>query len=383
MAGLYIHIPFCVRKCLYCDFYSIPLGEGPLPDRLADQKQDNSLFLDALEAELRRLPQAFAPETIFIGGGTPTELSDRDFGRLLEMIPRHVQTANVTEWTCEANPGTLTQSNVEMLTHSGVNRVSLGVQSFEAKNLEFLGRIHSAEEARAGYHLLRSHGMHNINIDLIYGVPGSTLETHINDVNTMIDLAPEHTSCYCLTFEEGTPLTRLRNKGYVHEVKGDEACVQYEAIRDRLARAGYRQYEISNFTKAGYECRHNLLYWSACDYIGCGPSAHSHWAGARYGNARNLKQYCEALLAGESARNFEERLHPQDKAKETLVIGLRRMEGVTRDLFKRQTGFDYEELRGPQIEKFSRLGLLQKTDNHIRLTEKGCFVSDAVFSELI
>lgn len=383
MPGLYIHIPFCVRKCLYCDFFSIETAKGPPSQRLAAGTEDHPAFLDALERELSALPDDFAPSSVFIGGGTPTELSDHDFDRLLDMIHGRVDRRRVREWTCEANPGTLTRAKAARLKQAGVNRVSLGAQSFNARNLEFLGRIHTGDDAIAGYELLRETGFDNINIDLIYGVPGSGIETWGADVDRVIALGPEHVACYCLMFEEGTPLTRMRDRGYVREVGDDEELDQYRSARDRLERAGYRQYEISNFARPGRESEHNRLYWSHGEYIGCGPSAHSHWAGARYGNVRSIRRYCDAWLNGGSARDFEERLEPEARAREALVMWLRQLDGVPRDEFSSVTGYDYEQLCGQQIREFTAMGYIAFDGARLRLTERGLFVSDRIFSELL
>lgn len=384
MYGLYLHIPYCVRKCHYCDFYSVATSEEPIANRVNHQlDSDNSTFLDALEAELKQLPTRFAPHTIFVGGGTPTELSDVDFARLLDMVHRYVDLNHLVEWTCESNPGTLTPSKVEMFTPAGINRVSLGVQSFQASSLEFLGRIHSAEEAMDGYHLLRDHGIENINLDLIFGVPGATREMFITDIETMLDLRPEHTSCYNLMYEEGTPLTRMLNQKLIRPADSEEELEQYHLVRDRYQEAGYAHYEISNFALPGRECRHNLLYWGAGEYIGCGPSAHSHWTGQRYSNVRSIKRYGDALLNNRSARDFEERLEPRAKARETLVMGLRCLDGVDRTSFARSTGFDLASLYASEIDDLCAQGLLRSTNQTIALTEKGLFVSDTVFAELV
>lgn len=384
MPGLYLHIPFCVRKCLYCDFYSLPMGKGPVALRLQEHAAfDASVFLDALAEELRRLPDGFRPETIFIGGGTPTELSDADFRRLFEILRNQVDLGGITEWSCESNPGTLTAAKAGIMREAGVNRVSLGVQSFDAQTLEFLGRIHSAEEAEAGFHLLRAQGFDNINLDLMYGIPGGSREVVGRDLDRLIDLGPEHAACYCLIFEDGTPLADLRKRGFVKEVDDDTELVQYQLVRDRLAAAGYRHYEISNFSRPGRECAHNLLYWGAGEYIGCGPSAHSHWAGERYGNVRDLKAYCERMRAGTSPRAFTERLDPEAKARETLVMALRRREGITREAFQRASGYDYRQLCGDTIGWMCEEGLLEEQGGHLRVSEKGLFLSDGIFAELV
>ncbi len=373
MAGLYIHIPFCMRKCRYCDFYSVPLGDG----------SGTSAFLDGLEIELGKLPEGFAPETIYIGGGTPTALPLPDLEELFEVIGREVDVARVVEWTCEANPGTLAREEAEILWDSGVNRVSLGVQSFEPQNLAFLGRIHSVTEAVDAFHLLRHTGFTNINLDLLFAIPGSSREMLERDLGRVIALEPEHVSCYGLIFEKGTPLTRSRDEGVVREVDDDEQLAQFEFVRRTLRDAGYHHYEISNFAKPGFECRHNLLYWSGGEYVGCGPAAHGHWKGRRYGNVRDVGNYGRMLLDGEGVRATEERLPPEAKARETLVMSLRRLDGVSRADFRKATGFDYRALRGKEIEQLCRDGFLEETGERLRLTDKGLFVSDAVFAELV
>ncbi len=381
--GLYVHVPFCVRKCLYCDFYSLPTGKGPLARRINTEAHDAGLFLKALAAELESLPADFTPETIFIGGGTPTELSTPDFKRILDLIRDAVDPARIVEWSCESNPGTLTREKADLMRAAGVNRVSLGVQSFDPKALDFLGRIHSGDEAAAGYRLLRAAGFDNINLDLIYGVPGVARATLAGDLDTLVGLGPDHAACYCLIFEDGTPLAELRQQGFVKEVDDDEELEQYNLVRAKLGAAGYHHYEISNFAKPGRECRHNLLYWGPGRYIGCGPSAHSHWDGARFGNVRNLDQYCERWIDGKQARAFEERLEPEKKARETLIMALRRLEGLSGKDFKSATAFDLTELCGKEIEWLNQEGLLEREGDTIRLTERGLFLSDAVFAELV
>lgn len=384
MSGLYLHVPFCVRKCLYCDFYSLPTGRGPVSRRLAGLELERQPdFLDALAVELAQVPVGFCPETVFIGGGTPTELPDEDFSRMLELVRGAVDLSGLVEFTCESNPGTLTASKVDAMIAGGVNRVSLGVQSFTPSVLEFLGRIHSPEEAVEGFDLLRRKGVGNINLDLMYGIPGQTLDMLRTDLERAIALGPEHMACYCLIFEDGTPLTDLRNKGFVKEVDDDTELEQFEVVRALLTEAGYQHYEISNYAKTGHACRHNLLYWGAGEYIGCGPSAHSHWRGRRYGNIRSLEHYIRRLGAGESALQFEESLAPEARAREALVMYLRRIDGVDRDEYERVTGFDYAALVGAEIAWLKEAGMLDDSNNRLRLTRQGVFVSDAVFAELV
>ncbi|MGA1193695.1 MAG: radical SAM family heme chaperone HemW [Kiritimatiellia bacterium] len=384
MAGLYIHIPFCVRKCLYCDFYSLPTGRGPIARRLSELEMERQPdFLDALAVELGRLPEDFRPETVFIGGGTPTELSDEDFARLFELIRKSSDLSEVSEFTCESNPGTLTPAKVDIMIAGGVNRVSLGVQSLTPSVLEFIGRIHSPEEAVAGYQLLREKGVANINLDFMYGIPGQTLAHIEEDLARAIALGPEHIACYCLIFEDGTPLTELRNKGYLKEVDDDAELEQFQMVRTILTRGGYGHYEISNYAKPGFESAHNKLYWSAGEYIGCGPSAHSHWRGRRYGNIRNLEEYNRRLLAGDSVLQFEEQLSSEARAREALVMYLRRIDGVGRDEFRAATGFDYEELCHDPLCWLESINMIDRSAGRLRLTPQGVFVSDAVYAELV
>ncbi|HMO49680.1 MAG TPA: radical SAM family heme chaperone HemW [Kiritimatiellia bacterium] len=384
MTGLYIHIPFCVRKCLYCDFYSLPTGKGPLSQRLADVRMEHQPgFLEALEIEVRQFTPNFQPETIFIGGGTPTELSDDDFRELFRLIHRRIDVSCVKEWTCESNPGTLTESKVDIMVDGGVNRVSLGVQSLTPSVLEFIGRIHSPDEALAGYRLLREKGVRNINLDFMYGIPGQNLVDLERDLKTAVDLAPEHLACYCLIFEDGTPLTELRDKGYLKEVDSDIELTQYDLVQATMAAAGYRHYEISNFARPGFECAHNLLYWSGGEYLGCGPSAHSHWQGTRWGNIRNLEAYNRNLGAGRSIRQFEECLSGEAKARETLVMYLRRIDGVSRDEFRQATGYALDDLCGPTLRWLTEIKMLDDRNGRIQLTRQGLFVSDSVFAELV
>ena len=384
MPGLYLHIPFCVRKCVYCDFYSIPTGQGPISARLAEaERYDATRFLNALDRELQALPEGFRPDTVVLGGGTPTELPERDLARLFDLVRSRVDLGAAAEWTCESNPGTLTAGKAQILRAAGVNRVSLGVQSFDPRALEFLGRIHSADEAEEGFRLLRAAGFDNINLDLIYGIPGQPPETVAADLDRLAALGPEHAACYCLIFEDGTPLADLRRRGFVKEVDDDTELAQYQLVRDRLTDAGYRHYEISNFARPGRECRHNLLYWGDGEYLGCGPSAHSHWQGERSGNVRDLAAWCARLERGESPRAFAERLEPEAKARETLIMALRRVQGLDLADFHARTGFRARDLSGPALEWLHDEGLLEEVDGRLRLTERGLFLSDGVFAELV
>lgn len=360
--GLYVHVPFCGHKCPYCAFYS----RRAEPALVAAWEK-------GVGRELTRLPDGFAPESLFLGGGTPTALEEPRLARFLELICSRVDLTRLREWTCEVNPGTLTPAKAACLRHAGVNRLSIGAQSFDDSTLKRLGRIHTAEETRACIALARQTGFEHIGLDLIYGVPGVSTESVQRDVEEILALNPEHVSSYCLEIEEGTPFARQAEAGTL-TVSEAVQREQFDGVRKRLTAAGWRQYELSNFARPGRECRQNLLYWNGGDYIGIGPAAHSHWEGLRWGHTASLPEWTRA---------FEERLDPEAKARETLVMGLRRLAGWGRDEFHAATGFDYDELRGTEIRRLAAEGRIELEADRIRLAEASLFVSDAVFAELV
>lgn len=354
MAGLYIHVPFCARKCGYCAFCSIPLPEGPVQER----------FVSALEKELDSLPPGFSPDTIFIGGGTPSSLDLPVLERLLAALARF----SPREFSCEANPGTLDAAKATALRHGGVGRLSIGVQSFDPEGLSVLGRIHSGSDAEEAVRVARAAGFENISLDLMFGIPGQTLAMLEADLDRLIALQPGHVSAYNLMLEEGTPLAAA------HPARpGDEMeRTMYDRIRQRLAGEGFRHYEISNFARPGFECLHNLLYWTGGEYIGCGPAAHSHWEGLRWAHAEDIPAYMD----NGPQRIGEERLDPDAKARETLVMNLRRLDGaeVPDRLWQDLEGV-FAFLQGE--------GLVRIRGRRVQLTEEALFVSDSVFAELV
>ncbi len=373
MTGLYIHIPLCLSRCRYCDFYKMT------PDEWGDIDR----FIRCLEIELKRLPGNFAPETVFIGGGTPTALEPGALAGMLEGIGRAINLSNVVEFSSEANPGTLTPEKLAIMKAGGINRVSIGVQSFNDKALRLLGRIHRADEAVAAFGMLRTAGFDNVNVDLIQSIPGMEPAEVLDDARRVVELEPEHVSFYNLSYEPGTPLTRDRDAGRIVPPDDDEEADNYFAVKSLLENAGYGHYEISNFCKPGRACRHNLLYWKGGEYFGCGPSAHSHWNGARFGNVRDLPDYCDRLVANANPFDEMERLSPEDKARETLVMGLRLLDGVDLAGFERQTGVSVAELCEPSIGAMIEEGLLCYKGNRLSLTQEALFVSNSVFSELV
>lgn len=338
-------------------------------------------WLHALQLELDRLPAGFAPSTLYIGGGTPTALSADELARLLDAIAARGLARGAEEWTVEANPGTLTADKIRRLRAAGVDRVSLGVQSFDAPTLALLGRIHTGDEAADAFRRLRDAGFPNLGTDLIYAIPGS--DAFDADLDRTLALRPDHVSAYALGIEGGTPLAARRDAGALPELSDEDALAQYTRLRGGLRDAGYAHYELSNFALPGRESRHNLLYWSGGEYSGCGPSAHSHVRGTRWGNLADPDAWAAALEAGRDPRDFEETLPPERRARERLVFGLRRIAGVDRAEFRRATGFDYEQLCGAEIDALVAQGLLERTAAGLRLTEAALFVSDTVFAALV
>lgn len=381
--SLYIHIPFCLRRCLYCDFYLEPLGKGPLAGRFDEvDRHDQSPFLDALEREFALLPPGFAPCSVYIGGGTPTELSPRDFQRLMDLVGR-LDLSACAEFTCEANPGTLRPDRIAAMRAAGVTRVSLGAQSFVPRNLEFLTRIHSAAEAERAVLDLREAGFANLNLDLIFGVPGSTLDDMRIDLDAIARLRPDHVSWYCLDFVHGTPLTDLRDRGMVAEIDDDTAVAQYDLIRAALPSLGFDHYEIFNHARPGRQSAHNRHYWFAGEYFGLGPSAHSHVDGERYHNVKSLRDYQRRLAAGDSPVAERERLEPDAKAREILMTSIRHVPGVDNAWFTAATGFDLFALGGEPLRESIADGWILREGDRLRLAEKSYLVANRVLSDLI
>ena len=341
-----------------------------------------SAWLKGISRELETVPQGFVPESLFFGGGTPTVLERADLEQVLARVRSRwspkptcdkARTDSCGEWTCEVNPGTLTPEKARVLREAGVNRLSMGAQSFDDRTLRRLGRIHAATQTREAVAMAREAGFDNIGLDLIYGVPGVTWDFFCADVEAAMALNPEHLSCYCLEIEEGTAFAREARAGN-WEVSGEEQRAQFDWARKRLAAGGWKHYEISNYAKPGRECRQNLLYWSGGEYIGIGPAAHSHWDGVRWGNTASLPTW---------TREFEERLDPEARARETLVMGLRRLAGWGREEFRAAAGWDYGELRGREIARLVGEGWLVEEGERIRLAEDALFISDSVFADLV
>lgn len=367
----YVHVPFCAHHCGYCDF-AVVAGR----DHLADA------YLDALAAELSRLGRPRPVETIFLGGGTPTHLSPAQLERLLGLLGEWLPLEGCPEFTVEANPGTLDADKVAVLAGHGVNRLSLGAQSFAPDLLRFLERDHDASQIAHAVALARGAGT-QASLDLIFGVPGQTPDGWQRDLETALALAPDHVSTYGLTYEMGTPLWKRRRSGEVIAAGEVDELAMYARAIDVLGAAGFEHYEISNHARPGRRCRHNEVYWANESYLGFGLGAARYVGGRREVNTRDIRTYIRRSLAGESPVAQAEELPPEDRARETLAVQLRRAEGIDRARFRVQTGFDLDALAGEAVARHVALGLLEDTGASVRLTRQGKYVADTVIRNLL
>ncbi len=388
--SVYVHIPFCQRKCHYCDFNTYAGVEHLMP-----------AYLDALEAEVQRwgpLAQDWDVTTVFLGGGTPSLLTGDEMLRLLDACRRAFRMAPDAEVTIEANPGTVDATKLGAYVAAGVNRISFGAQSFQSDELQWLGRIHGRAEIGAAVRLARSAGVQRLNLDLIYGLPGQSLASWRANVRAALALAPEHLSLYALTVEEGTPLADWVARGRAAEPDPDVAAEHYGAAEELLSAAGYANYEISNWARPGEECRHNITYWQNRPYLGLGAGAHGRFADCRYSNVLLPQAYIERMAQkGEPAGAAEGRtgiesasptaevnqVLPEDDLMDTLVLGLRLGEGVRFADVMRQHGVDVQQRFGPALEECVRLRLLEVDDAGMRLTPQARLIANEVFVRLM
>lgn len=358
--GLYIHLPFCKQKCNYCDFASFA-GREFLIDG----------YLDALSKEAALSPvRSF--ETLYAGGGTPSVLSCAQLKKLVRIIETNFgPVSRFEESTCEANPESLTAEKIAVLKEAGFNRLSIGLQSFNDAELRTLGRVHDAATFLRAYEAARAGGFGNINVDLIAGLPGQTLESFLQSLQRLVELEPEHLSVYGLQIEEGTPF-------FERGVICDQLLMRrmLEETRTRLTRAGYHHYEISNFALPGREAKHNTHYWNDGDYIGLGSAAASFFKGIRRQNVSDVREYIRRVNGGESPVDFTEQLEGKSRAGERLMLALRKLDGVE------LTAQD-EAVFGREIEKHIKSGLLLKDGKKVKLSVEGLFLANEVFCSFV
>jgi oxygen-independent coproporphyrinogen-3 oxidase len=371
--GIYIHIPFCVRKCHYCDFNSGPLSE-----------KARRLYLEALEEEIRNTSWKGCPaRTVFFGGGTPSELTIVELQALVTALTQTFAFQKDAEWSIECNPGTMSQDFFPALRELGFNRVSLGVQSFEDFHLEALGRIHNAEQARAAYCEFRLSGFDNVNLDLIFALPGQTLGEWRADLEEALRLAPEHLSLYNLTIEPGTEFGNRLAGGELEETDEDLAADMYELAMDLTRAAGFEQYEISNYSRPGRKCAHNLIYWRNQPYLGFGVSASSFVGGTRWTHTGSLTEYLRTASSGRVTRASVENLNDREALGEEIMLGLRTEEGISPAALSIRYSYNVASLFSQTFETLSQNGLLWQENDRIRLTRRGKMLANEVCARFL
>jgi oxygen-independent coproporphyrinogen-3 oxidase len=369
--GLYVHVPFCLRRCSYCAFVSRPY-----------RADDADRYLAALSAEQAARAEDFRPRTVYVGGGTPTCLSHAQLSRLLEILRRAGAGAAV-EWTVEANPGTLDVEKATLLREAGVTRLSLGVQTFREEGLHVLRRIHDARAARAAVAISREAGFDDLSLDLIFGWPGQTLRQWRDDLRTALRLEVPHVSAYGLTLEPGRPLTLLCEAGVLAPASERRERRFFDHAGVALPAGGLARYEISNFARPRAECRHNLNYWTGGDYLGLGPGAHSHHRGERRANADDLAAWADRIRLSGDATVFRERLEEERRLRECAVIWLRLAEGIDRAAFRGRTGASLDTLFEAELPLLREGGWIEETPTHLRLAPRALPVADSILSELV
>jgi oxygen-independent coproporphyrinogen III oxidase len=367
--ALYIHLPFCRRKCQYCSFVSFPKRDGDIPG-----------YIDALVNEMRLRSNHEQVNTIYFGGGTPSLVPVDFYVKLLINIKRIFSLDPAAEISIEANPGTVNEAYLNNLKRAGFNRLSLGIQSLNDEELSLLGRIHTAHEAIEAVKMARHAGFDNINLDLIYGLPGQQPDTWRESLDKVIELNPEHLSLYALTLEEDAPLQILIDSGSLSPIDPDVSADQYELAEDVLEKSGYKHYEISNWAKDGKECRHNLIYWCNLPYLGIGVAAHSSLNGHRLANTSDLDRYLSDYLDQPQFNPvMDEKINPDLELAETIILGLRLCAGINPRDIKNRYGIDIVDRYRNQIKETKEAGLLEQADGKLRLTSRGRLLSNQVF----
>ena len=371
--GIYIHVPFCIKKCGYCDFYSVKW----------DEESENSYIRSAIdEIKGYRELEDYIVDTIFIGGGTPSVIMPQNIEKLIAAVRDTFTVAQNAEISMEANPNSLSQ-NLKIYKETGINRLSIGIQSLKDDILKRIGRIHNFSEALQAIDLAQKQGFDNINADVMFNIPGQTLEDITDTIYQLISKDIRHISFYSLKLEEGTQMYSLEKNKVITMPVEDLEREMYYAGRTIMEEHGLMQYEISNFAVKGYECRHNLKYWNQEEYIGIGPSAHSFMGNTRYSNPSNLKEY--TLSSGKEGfkRNIQEVMDEDELMFEYIMLRLRLTEGLKFAEFKNKFNRDFEETYKAQIEKLLKDNLIYLDDEGIRLTHRGMDISNYVFASFM
>ncbi|MEF2902368.1 MAG: radical SAM family heme chaperone HemW [Terrisporobacter sp.] len=375
MLGLYIHIPFCVTKCKYCDFNSFKIDLNEKIKYLNYLGEEMKLYKE--EIKNREI------DSVFVGGGTPSILNENEINILFEKIKENFNIKSNAEITMECNPGTLTLNKLKVMKKSGVNRLSIGLQAVQNHHLKYIGRIHTFEEFEKNYHDAKQMGFDNINIDLMYALPNQSREDWMESLEKVVKLNPTHISAYSLILEENTELFKMYERDEFNLLDENTDIEMYEYTIDYLKSHGYNQYEISNYAKDNFECKHNVLYWKCEEYVGIGASASGYFNGIRYNNICELDNYEKMILEGEKPIEWEEKLSIKDEIEESIFLGLRMNEGIQISDFKEKYNFDFEKEYKNEIEKLSKMELIEIDNNLMKLTQKGREISNSVFVEFI
>lgn len=373
--GLYVHFPFCISKCPYCDFYS-------RTDYTEVNRYSSALILQM--QDYARAASRHDVDSIFFGGGTPTAIPVKQLLRVIDGIYDNFNVRSDAEFTIEANPATITTSEMRKLRRAGVNRVSIGLQSANDNELKALGRIHTYEEFERSFKAVRKAGIDNISVDLMYGIPDQTPESFANTLKKVVALSPEHISIYSLKIEEGTPFDKIKDTLTLPDE--DSECLMYSQAVAYLEDNGYEQYEISNFAKAGRQCVHNLRYWNCEEYIGFGPGAHSYFGDRRFAYKRSAEDYVKNMEFPGSVKdilseNYE--IKQSERIGEYVMLRMRLKEGVDTEFFAATFGLDFERIFGKHLELYSKGGFMEKNGRCWSFTPKGMFVSSYILSSML
>ena len=367
--GIYLHIPFCIKKCLYCDFCSFPDRDGELMRRYVYE-------LCRRIKEYSCACEEYTVDTVYFGGGTPTLLPIECFASLFDCLRESFDISENCEISCECNPASADKDYLRRLRNIGVNRLSIGLQSADDGELAMLGRAHSFEDFKKIFFDAREIGFDNISADLMYGIPNQTKESFEKTLSELIALSPEHISVYGLKIEDRTPFAKMQEKLILPDE--DTEYEMYLMCSDILGRNGYKKYEISNFSKRGRESKHNLRYWKRDEYLGFGVAAHSFFENVRFGNSRDM----EAFLRGEDICEGREAIDKKESLEEYVMLSMRLSDGIDLDEFERRYGISFYDFY-PRSKELIRGGFLNETDGHIAFTDKGFFVSNTILADMI
>jgi len=373
--SIYLHIPFCVRKCSYCDFVSY--SAKPF-----EENHGINRYFDAIKQELIRYKEklsTYEVATIYLGGGTPSAVDGRLIHDLLIMIRASLNVTNDAEITIEVNPGTLTHDKLNHYKAAGINRVSMGLQTTNDQLLETIGRIHSTNDFITSYHALRDAGFNNISLDLMFGLPGQTLSDIDRAINLIDQLKPQHVSAYSLKIEEGTPLFDAYEKGSVQLPSEELEREMYHRINSKLRDLGIYQYELSNYALPGWESKHNTVYWENKPYLGVGVSSHSKLDDVRFSNTSNIHEYMDSIQKGESVIIDSEPIDAEEDLFESIILGLRLNKGIQIDLLNERYAIDFEARYEKVLSSLIQDHLIIREGNTIKLTELGRDLANQVF----